>query len=277
MTVIDNLRATVSLPDVAASFGLALERNGHEFECCCCFHSENTPSLTFFQGKDHVWRFHCFGCGERGDVIDFVEKIKGCDTREAVAILGGKSSRPNVQPRAIAEARDAYKGIKMLTPRAAPEVGKPLKLWNPKREKFGTVRPSMVFPYSNGGFVLRNEFQDGSKETPMVAWCRLPSGEETWCRYPFPKPRPLYGVERLSSGQVIIVEGEKCADAMRRYGRNSVSWAGGTYGLAHADWSVLAGRSVVIWPDADDPGRSTAAKLAGQLYGLGCAVKVMGV
>lgn len=281
---IDRLRLENPLHDVAADFGIRLEKDGEEWIACCPFHQEDTPSFTIFAGKDRAERFHCFGCGERGDVLDFVQKIKGVDLREAVKLLGGELRRDNVQPRQIAEPVDIYAGIVPLSPKGEIKAGRRVTLWNPKREKSGTITPSMVFPYraETGellGYVLRHDLPDGGKETPMVMWCDVPGHGEVWCRYPFPKPRPLFGLDRLIDGkQVILVEGEKCATVGTAVtGRLFMSWCGGTYGLHHADWSPLAGRSVVIWPDADAPGLATGAKIAALLVGMGCAVKMIDV
>ena len=283
MLEIERLRREVSLPDLAMNNGVALQKNGQEWEGCCPFHQENTPSFTVFRGKDGIERFHCFGCNERGDVVDFVRLLKGVETKAAVDILGGGRAGPNVKPREVA-SRDPYAGIELLKPVSGIQPGMTLRLYNPKRETWGRATPSMVFPYGRApgvglGYVLRNDLSDGAKETPMVCWVRLPDGTECWSRFPFPRPRPLYiggGADRLREGQVIIVEGEKCADAMARAtGRQAVSWAGGTFGIEHTDWSPIAGRSVVIWPDADKPGVATAEKIAGRLAALNCAVKVV--
>lgn len=282
MSEIERLRREVSLPDLAMNNSVALQKNGQEWEGCCPFHQENTPSFTVFRGKDGIERFHCFGCNERGDVVDFVRLLKGVDIKDAVAILGGGKAGPNVKPREV-EAGDPYAGIELLRPTSGIKPGAALRLWNPKRERWGTSTPSMVFPYWTApgvglGYVLRNDLPDGAKETPMVCWVRLPDGTECWSRFPFPRPRPVYiggGADRLRAGQVVIVEGEKCADAMTlATGRLTASWAGGTFGVGHTDWSPLAGRSVVIWPDADKPGISTAEKIALKLAEIGCTVKV---
>lgn len=283
---LDKIRRENSTSDVARRFGVALQKDGNEFVACCPFHSEDTPSFTIFPGRDGIERFHCFGCDARGDVLDFVREIKGVGLREAVKILGGETDAPNVAPKQMA-ARDVYEGITPIAPAGEIRVGDRVRLYNPKRAghewEWGSFTPSAVYPYrSSGGdlkgYVLRREFRDGGKETPMVMWCRLKDGTETWCRYPLPKPRSLYGIEDLRAGQVIVVEGEKCRDKLRAAtGRNVVSWAGGTHGVAHADWSPLAGRSVVIWPDADGPGVTTALRIAAILHGLDCTVKIVNV
>lgn len=285
MSEIERLRRDCSLVDTAASFGLALAKDGDEHIACCPFHAEDTPSFTIFTGKDHVERFFCFGCGEKGDVVDFVKGVKGVDTREAIKILGGKaSSRPNIEPRRV-EVRDVYAGIVPIEPPAAPlKAGSRIKLYNPKRKgterEWGSFVPSMVFPYRalDGalvGYVLRHDLPDGGKETPMVMAVRLPGGERCWCRYPFPKPRLLYGLDQIPDGrQVIVVEGEKCRDVLHwATGRGVVSWPGGTQGVKHCDWSPLYGRDVLIWPDSDLPGRSAMDEIAGILSASGSRVR----
>jgi hypothetical protein len=164
--------------------------------------------------------------------------------------------------------------------------GERVKLYNPKRagtqREWGVISPSMVFPYRSLdgvllGYVLRHELTDG-KETPMVMRVRLPGGQECWSRYPFPKPRPLYGLPVLrDKRQAIVVEGEKCRDLLYwATGRAVVSWPGGTQGVKHCDWSPLAGLDVVVWPDFDKPGKHALDEIGVILTGAGCRVRVAG-
>ena len=91
------------------------------------------------------------------------------------------------------------------------------------------------------------------------------------------KPRPLYWPRRTSGAPVLIAEGEKAADAAAHlFPDHAVcTWPGGTSNVQHADWSSLRGRTVTIWPDADDVGRKAAAQLARILLGLNCTVQVV--
>jgi putative DNA primase/helicase len=84
---------------------------------------------------------------------------------------------------------------------------------------------------------------------------------------------PLYGLETLGDArQVIVVGDDECRDALASAtGRTVVSWAGGTQGVKHTDWSPLAGRNVVIWPDAD----GSTDEIATILTGSKCTVRVM--
>ena len=91
------------------------------------------------------------------------------------------------------------------------------------------------------------------------------------------KPRPLYWAQRSAGAPVLIAEGEKAANAAAAlFPDHAVcTWPGGTSNVQHADWSALSGRTVTIWPDADDVGRKAAAQLARILLGLRCIVQVV--
>ena len=91
------------------------------------------------------------------------------------------------------------------------------------------------------------------------------------------KPRPLYWARRSAAAPVLIAEGEKAADAAATlFPDHAVcTWPGGTSNVQHADWSALSGRTVTIWPDADDVGRKAAAQLARILAGLCRTVQVV--
>ncbi|NJL06834.1 MAG: hypothetical protein HC900_00160 [Methylacidiphilales bacterium] len=290
MPELERLRREVSLVAQASAMGVKLMRDGGEYVARCPFHSEDTASFTIFRGDDGVERFHCFGCGAHGDATDFVAQIKGVDTREAIRILRGQSSSlPNRSPRHLAYKVDPYAGITPVTPTAVLlRVGAPVRLYNPKRKgspmEWGEFVPSHVFPYRDAagdltGYVLRRSFPDSGKETPMVMRVRLPGGGECWARFPFPKPRPLYGLPRLGGGgQVMVVEGEKCADRYFKVtGRAAVTWAGGTQGVKHADWSPLAGMDVLMWPDHDNPGRTTMDEIGCILASLGARFRVVDI
>lgn len=91
-----------------------------------------------------------------------------------------------------------------------------------------------------------------------------------------PAPRPLYGTQQLAanpSSPVLVVEGEKTADAAALLYPSAVAvtWPSGCKAIDKADWSPLAGRRCVLWPDADAVGRDAMAKLAIRLLKAGAA------
>jgi DNA primase len=103
---LDELRARTP---IAAIIGrsVRLSRSGREQKGCCPFHGEKTPS--FYVYDDH---FHCFGCGEHGDVISFVMKSTGAGFMEAVETLAAEAGLevPKASPQA-AEFEQKRAGI----------------------------------------------------------------------------------------------------------------------------------------------------------------------
>lgn len=65
---------------------------------------------------------------------------------------------------------------------------------------------------------------------------------------------------------VLVVEGEKCA-AVKVPGYLVTTWAGGALATTKTDWAPLEGRTVIIWPDADEPGLKAASAIAKRLPG----------
>ena len=71
--VFEAVKQSVSTRDAAAFYGIEVKRNGM---ACCPFHEDKNPSMKVDQ------RFHCFGCGEDGDVIDFTAKLFDLSSKE---------------------------------------------------------------------------------------------------------------------------------------------------------------------------------------------------
>lgn len=59
----------------------AVRKAGKRIAGKCPFHEDSSPSLFIFTDDNH---FHCFGCGARGDAIEFYMKLHKCDFKEAV-------------------------------------------------------------------------------------------------------------------------------------------------------------------------------------------------
>ena len=114
------------------------------------------------------------------------------------------------------------------------------------------------------------------KEFRPFTYCQSPEGKREWRCKGFPEPRPLYGLDRLCArpnAPVIVVEGEKKVDAAdKRFPDHvAVSPPNGSKSAKKADWSPLAGRGVIIWPDADAPGAAFADDVAEMLRQAGAA------
>ena len=78
--------ADVDIHDVVSDLytGGGIVKKGIHYACCCPFHKEKTPS---FYMNSLTNRYHCFGCGESGDTIEFVKKFSGKDFESAVTYI----------------------------------------------------------------------------------------------------------------------------------------------------------------------------------------------
>ncbi len=79
----DELRQRLSLVDVI-SRRVPLTKKGQNYWGCCPFHNEKTPSFAVNEDKGF---YHCFGCGEHGDIISFVMKSENLEFKEAIKEL----------------------------------------------------------------------------------------------------------------------------------------------------------------------------------------------
>ncbi|MBL0422486.1 hypothetical protein JI739_19215 [Ramlibacter sp. AW1] len=86
-----------------------------------------------------------------------------------------------------------------------------------------------------------------------------------------PDPRPLYNQPGLAQAhQVVLVEGEKCAQALIDLGVcATTAMHGANAPIDKTDWSPLAGKTVLIWPDRDKPGWDYAAQAAQAILSAG--------
>lgn len=89
MTIYETIKAAVPVRQAAEHYGLRVNRNGM---ACCPFHNDRNPSLKL--NEDY---FYCFGCGAKGDVIDFVARLIDLSNYEAAQRLAadfGISTEP---------------------------------------------------------------------------------------------------------------------------------------------------------------------------------------
>ena len=122
-----------------------------------------------------------------------------------------------------------------------------------------------VFEGTRYGYVARferfNSAGEVTKDTLPLTWCVDESdgrGTMKWHWKQWEAPRPLYVPATLLSADlslpVVIVEGEKCAEAGHKllgHEFDFVSWPGGAKAWAMASWAWLMNRTVYLWPDCD--------------------------
>ena len=108
MNVFEAVKQSVTTRQAAEHYGIHIGRNGM---ACCPFHHDKTPSMKLDR------RYHCFGCGADGDVIDFAAALYGLGKKEAAVQLAqdfglsyedwkppGKAKKPKPQQKSPEEA-----------------------------------------------------------------------------------------------------------------------------------------------------------------------------
>lgn len=99
------IKARIDLADLISEYGVDLRRAGSSVKACCPFHKEKTPSFVINTDRGF---YKCFGCGESGDAITFVQKMEGITFVEAVRKLAeraGVKIEERFDPQAKARAR----------------------------------------------------------------------------------------------------------------------------------------------------------------------------
>ena len=120
----------------------------------------------------------------------------------------------------------------------------------------------------------RIDNSDGTK----VVWWEMPDGTKGLNGTPL-ADLPLYGSDRVrhwnTDEPVVVVEGEKAAQALLEAGFNALGTVTGASATPGPEaLSVLRGFDVVLWADNDDPGRSHMERVAEQLDGVANTIAV---
>ena len=217
----------------------------------------------------------CGGKDRQGGAMSGLDLLMRCtdwDMKQALRRVEQQLGLPSdAAPPRVKPARKPHR-IPDTPPAdaAAPELGRAVAHWcyrdTEGRQLFWIQR----IETPKGKLFIHRTWLDGG-------W-HFPSKSDPFTSE-WPAPRPLYRLPDLVSrpdAPVLIAEGEKSADAGADLLPSHVvtAWCGGTGGVRHTDWSTLAGRDVVLWPDNDKPGRDAMAKLGPKLQQLGCSVSI---
>lgn len=97
MEIVDQIRQVANIVEIASAY-TNLKRRGKKFVGLCPFHSEKDPSFTV---DDEKQLFHCFGCGQGGDVFTLIMEKENLDFPEAMKFLAQKYNIPLPQQRSL--------------------------------------------------------------------------------------------------------------------------------------------------------------------------------
>ena len=253
---IASLIANADLPAIVGSFS-ELRKRGPEYVCRCIFHSpDNTPSLTVYQ-KGAKWYYKCHSCGEGGDALDFIQAAEGIESKTEAAkrLNGGAVWTPRIAPEPLPPK------VERIT--AKPPTGAPEPTFT--HREYG--EPQVIIPFRDAdgqilGYECRwatvNRAGEPDKEVRILSWGRRDQEGAKW-RWGwghFNKPRWIWGLDLLAArpdASFAIFEGpgkaRAAADLLPMY--VCIAWTGGANSWHRHDWSPLAGKRGIIWPDAD--------------------------
>lgn len=219
---------------------------GDQVKVNCCFHGDDTPSLSVNTAKG---LFNCFGCPAEGNFFDLYMQVKGCDFKAALNDLEARAgilckaptpaAAPTIKPRRVA------------TFTYTDENGKRLYIkerWEPARDG----KRSKEFFFSH--FDKQGKKQPGYKGLHVLY--RLP--------------------EIVKADQVFILEGEKKADLLSTWGLAATCLDTGAESKWKANYTqYFTGKNVVIVPDQDQAGEAYLQTVARALQGVALSVRVL--
>ena len=101
--ILQDIKDRLNIADVISGY-IQIKKAGTNFKALCPFHNEKTPSLQISPQKQ-IW--HCFGCGEGGDIFGFVMRYENIEFRDALKILAEKAGvqLPEYRPENPQEQR----------------------------------------------------------------------------------------------------------------------------------------------------------------------------
>jgi hypothetical protein len=221
-------------------------------------------SLAVALTGDSAGLWHDHATGEGGDLIDLWLQTQGYGVNQFAQAVDdlerwcGLSPAPRFTS-AVAKVSEARKAEAAKEPKLDQGLGAPVANYH-----YLSADGQLL------GIVRRYHLANGKK-----TFLQFNSRGEPHS----PDPRPLYRLPQIRTADtVVLVEGEKCADALAAVGIEATSAMGGAKALLEKiDWAPLAGKTVLLWPDNDAPGREFVARVEPILRGLGCVVATVAV
>ena len=270
-------RAWEEVPTLQVALGLRgareVAQSGERLYVCCPFHPDRRPSL--FLDRDDHW--HCFGCGAHGrtsaEMIQFALR-SGRWSMDDLARIVAQPISPSVVPR----SGGPRKGLSQqaLTARycyfwPAPEGPVPyIEVHRYDGPEGKTYRQGhhQYPPHGPCHFCasLPQEVRAAQPHPQSIHWRvgGLPTIPYGWEIFPHDCARPI-----------LFVEGEKVASTLVAMGYPATCIHGGcTAQLSPQALRMLAGRSYIVIPDNDRPGRAFAQRIAEQMTRAGIAARI---
>ncbi|MCL5769949.1 MAG: phage/plasmid primase, P4 family [Planctomycetes bacterium] len=224
----------------------------------CPSHDDKTASLSVGSGDDGRVLLHCFA---------------GCTAEDICAKLGiGVADlmpphRTNGHaPRPTRSGGRTVHGMLDDVVRAV--------VWNVQQREPG-ARLSRSWMYTAGvdypvAAVVRIDLPTPDGERQRKEFRPVCYGSGGWALGDPPGLWPLYRLPHLAAADAVhVTEGEKCADALASLGYAATTSAHGAQAAAKTNWTPLAGKNLILWPDNDDAGGTYVADVARLCWAAG--------
>jgi DNA primase len=104
---VEQVRAGIDIVDLISQH-VSLKKYGRTFKAICPFHNEKTPSFVVFPDTQ---RWHCFGCGEGGDIFTFLMKIENMTFADALRRLADRIGVVITRPRESEQRKEAHQRL----------------------------------------------------------------------------------------------------------------------------------------------------------------------
>lgn len=221
----------------------------------CGYHGETNPSAGVYRDDKGGWRYKCHGCGMNEDWFGIVAENTGLGRTEIIK-------------------QYTMNQADTTTP-TKPKQEKEEKTWDSPRDIYewlaAKVEKVLIYRYINPAtklddlVVFRCEPALGGKSRKGFIQCS-PRGDKWVMKGPEGK-LPLFNqIGIASANNVVVVEGEKAAQALIDIGIVATTAPGGAgKDAADVDWSPLQGKPVYLWPDNDAKGVEHMDKVAAAL------------
>jgi len=230
-----------SAAELANALGDA-KSHGNEWTARCPAHDDSNPSLWFRDGENAVVLFCHAGCSQ--------EEVLSALKKRDIFISYDKAQSLSKLPR----------GIPPFWPPASILKRQGLE---PNAENRKAYRAHWTYRDPSGEIVGHIVRYEGHGKKDIIPFFNK-FDEHTWkSGHASKTERMLYGLDvvwKFPELPIIVVEGEKCTDAINKLdpaitGVTAVSWPGGAKAGNKCDWSSLpADAKLILWPDWDEAG-----------------------
>ncbi len=232
--------------------------NGHVRNNCFYVGSikgEAGKSLTVQLAGEKQGQWFDFATNQGGDLFTLWQEVKNYHKSDFSKLLGEISEwlgKPTIQRNSATYSQHNFQQNSFYD-----NLGKPTAKWD-----YFDKNSKLI------ACVYRYDTEDGKEFRVWDVKNRKAKS---------PDPRPLYNIPAITSAKrIILVEGEKSADALIAYGLTATTaMFGANAPINKTDWSPLIGKEVIIWPDNDEAGVEYGGKVAAHLLKVASFVSLI--